>query len=175
MRALLDAVPDMIYEFTGDGPFVQFISSPTNRPLLPPEEFMGKSIREIMPSVADQTLFAIDRVLESGHVHAFDYQLLQDNENKTFEARFAQLGSDTVLAIVREVTLQKWILGEREKLITELESKNAELERFTYTVSHGRADRVGAERQQVQRPQLVVADLGVAGADVLVAAGEVSE
>jgi signal transduction histidine kinase len=97
---------------------------------------MGKSIREIMPSVADQTLFAIDRVLESGHVHAFEYQLLQDNENKTFEARFAQLGSDTVLAIVREVTLQKWILGEREKLITELESKNAELERFTYTVSH---------------------------------------
>ena len=136
MRALLDAVPDMIFEFTGDGTFVQFISSPTNRPLLPPEEFMGKSIREIMPSVADQTLFAIDRVLESGHVHAFEYQLLQDNENKTFEARFAQLGSDTVLAIVREVTLQKWILGEREKLITELESKNAELERFTYTVSH---------------------------------------
>jgi signal transduction histidine kinase len=41
-----------------------------------------------------------------------------------------------VLAIVRDVSLQKWIQGERDKLITELELKNAELERFTYTVSH---------------------------------------
>jgi signal transduction histidine kinase len=38
--------------------------------------------------------------------------------------------------MVRDVSLQKWILGEREKLIAELELKNAELERFTYTVSH---------------------------------------
>jgi signal transduction histidine kinase len=32
--------------------------------------------------------------------------------------------------------LPKWIQGERDKLIGELELKNAELERFTYTVSH---------------------------------------
>jgi signal transduction histidine kinase len=38
--------------------------------------------------------------------------------------------------MVRDVTLLKWAFSEREKLITELESKNAELERFVYTVSH---------------------------------------
>jgi signal transduction histidine kinase len=37
---------------------------------------------------------------------------------------------------VRDVSLQKWIETEREKLIVELEEKNAELERFAYTVSH---------------------------------------
>lgn len=135
-RALLDAIPDMIFEFTRDGTILQFISSVNNRPLLPPEEFLGKRIEETLPSVAEQTLFAIQRVLESGHVHAFEYQLAQDDQLKTFEARLAPLSSDTVLAIVRDVSLQKWILGEREKLINELESKNAELERFTYTVSH---------------------------------------
>jgi signal transduction histidine kinase len=46
------------------------------------------------------------------------------------------LSSDSVLAIIRDVSVQKWIQGERENLITELERKNAELERFTYTVSH---------------------------------------
>jgi signal transduction histidine kinase len=61
---------------------------------------------------------------------------MQDNENRTFEARITPLSADTVLAMVRDVSLQKWILGEREKLITELEAKNAELERFTYTASH---------------------------------------
>jgi len=136
-RALLDAIPDMIFEFDHDGTILQFVASATNRPLLPPEQFLGKKITEIMPeSVANQTLFAIERVLKSGHVHAFDYQLLQDNETKIFEARLAPLSPDTVLAMVRDISLQKWILEEREKLIGDLEIKNAELERFTYTASH---------------------------------------
>jgi len=136
-RALLDAIPDMIFEFDRDGTILQFVASATNRPLLPPEQFLGKKITEVMPeSVANQTLFAIERVLKSGHVHAFDYQLLQDHENKIFEARLVPLSPDTVLAMVRDISLQKWILEEREKLISELEIKNAELERFTYTVSH---------------------------------------
>lgn len=134
-RALLDAMPDMIFEFKRDGTILQFISSSMN-PILPPEQFLGKTIREVLPSVADQTYFAIERVLESGHVHAFEYQLAQDGEMKTFEARVSPLSADTVLAIVRDITLQKWIQGERDQLITELELKNAELERFTYTVSH---------------------------------------
>ena len=136
-RALLDAIPDMIFEFNSDGTILQFIASTTNQPLLPPEQFLGKRITEVLPdSVSDQTMFAIERVLESGHVHAFDYQLVQDDETKIFEARLTPLSSDTVLAMVRDVSLQKWILSEREKLISELEIKNAELERFTYTASH---------------------------------------
>ena len=135
-RALLDAIPDMIFEFTRDGTIRQFISSSGSRPLIPPDQFLGRKIGDVLPSVADQTMFAITRVLESGHVHAFEYQLAESGEKKTFEARFSPLSPDTVLAIVRDVSLQKWILGEREQLINELESKNAELERFTYTVSH---------------------------------------
>jgi len=137
-RALLDAIPDMIFEFRRDGMILQFISSSSaSEPLLLPDQFLGKGIQEVLPaSVANQTLFAIGRVLDSGQVHAFEYQLLQDNENKTFEARITPLSADTVLAIVRDVSLQRWILGEREKLINELERKNAELERFSYTASH---------------------------------------
>jgi signal transduction histidine kinase len=125
----------MIFEFERDGTILQFISSTMN-PLLPPEQFLGKTIRDVLPAVADQTYFAIERALESGHVHAFEYQLFHEGENKTFEARVSPLSADTVLAIVRDVSLQKWIQGERDQLITELERKNAELERFTYTVSH---------------------------------------
>jgi PAS domain S-box-containing protein len=136
-RALLDAIPDMIFEFERDGMILQFISSATSQPLLPPDQFLGRKIQDVIPaSVADQTTFAIERALDSGQVHAFEYQFQQDEENKTFEARITPLSSDTVLAIVRDVTLQKWILGEREILIGELERKNTELERFTYTVSH---------------------------------------
>ena len=136
MRALLNAVPDMIFEFSRDGRILQFIPSTINAPLLPPEQFLGKTIAQVLPSLSDRTLFAISRVLESGDVNAFEYELLQDGKQRTFEARITPIGPDTVLAMVRDVSLQKWIEEEREKLIVELEQKNAELERFTYTVSH---------------------------------------
>lgn len=40
------------------------------------------------------------------------------------------------IGIAQDITERKQIEEEREKLIRELEAKNAELERFTYTVSH---------------------------------------
>lgn len=136
IRALLNAIPDMIFELKRDGTILQFIPSATNEPLFPPEQFLGRSIREIMPWVADQTTFASERALESGLVNAFEYDVPQEGEMRTFEARISSLSSDTVLAIVRDVSLRHWAETERNKLIEELEAKNAELERFTYTVSH---------------------------------------
>jgi PAS domain S-box-containing protein len=135
-RALLNAIPDMIFEFQRDGTILQFIPSANSTPLLPPEQFIGKKIGEVLPALADRTMFAIHRALESGHVNAFQYEMFQDGKDRTFEARLTPLGPETVLAMVRDVSLQKWIEAEREKLIVELEAKNAELERFTYTVSH---------------------------------------
>ncbi|RPJ27370.1 MAG: PAS domain S-box protein [Chloroflexi bacterium] len=135
-RALLDAVPDMIFELRRDGVILQLISSATHPSLQVSERFVGKSIRDVFPSMAGQMFFAIERVLASGHVNAFEYPLFLGDENRTFETRVTYLSSDSVLAIIRDVSVQKWIQGEREDLITELERKNAELERFTYTVSH---------------------------------------
>lgn len=45
-------------------------------------------------------------------------------------------GAPKFLAIVRDMSARKAAELERERLIKELEAKNAELERFTYTVSH---------------------------------------
>jgi PAS domain S-box-containing protein len=136
LRAMLEAVPDMVFEIKRDGTIVQFIPSPVNEPLLPPEEFLGKTITEILPTIAQQATFAIERALESGQVNAFEYQLTDKGELKTFEARITPAGPDLVVAMVRDVSLNKWMELERENLIGELEQKNAELERFTYTVSH---------------------------------------
>jgi len=45
-------------------------------------------------------------------------------------------GTPHLVSIMRDVTDQKRAEAERERLIDELEGKNAELEQFTYTVSH---------------------------------------
>jgi len=136
MRAMFDAIPDMLFELNRDGTILQFVPSAQFEPLVPPAEFLGKKVGEVVPSVAEQTTFAIARALESRQVNAFEYQLTQGEEVKIFEARIAAVDAETVIAMIRDVSLIKWISAEREKLITELEAKNAELERFVYTVSH---------------------------------------
>ena len=45
-------------------------------------------------------------------------------------------GVPYVLAVTRDITEQKQAEGLRKRLIAELEARNAELERFAYTVSH---------------------------------------
>ncbi len=136
-RALLNAIPDMIFEISEQGIFLNFIASTEIKPALPPEEFLGKHIAEIFPPhITAQTVFALDRALKSGQLQAFEYGMPPGEEMHFFEARVTPLGTESAMVMVRNITQRKWVETEREKLIRELESKNAELERFTYTVSH---------------------------------------
>ena len=143
-RALLEAIPDMIFEMDREGNILHFVPSSTIDPLLPPEEFLGKNISQVMPpDVADQAIFNIQRTLESGMLQVFEYKLPARNENKYYEANVIKNDSETVIAMVRDITVRKWAETEREELINilekqknELEVKNAELIQFAYTVSH---------------------------------------
>jgi len=48
----------------------------------------------------------------------------------------SQSGAAAGLVVARDVTERRRAEAEREGLIRELEARNAELERFSYTVSH---------------------------------------
>lgn len=50
--------------------------------------------------------------------------------------KFEVAGRSYTITSALDITERKRVEAEREKLIAELEAKNAELERFTYTVSH---------------------------------------
>jgi PAS domain S-box-containing protein len=136
-RALLTAVPDMIFEISKDGVFKGYIPSSEISPLVPPEQFISRNIRELFPAkIADQTMFALERALATGQLHAFEYGMPPGEETQFFEARVSAVSPELAMIMVRDISQRKWIETEREKLIQELEDKNAELERFTYTVSH---------------------------------------
>jgi signal transduction histidine kinase len=57
---------------------------------------------------------------------SFTYLPIKDNDNAISYG----------MILLQNITTRKQAEAEREKLIVELENKNAELERFTYTVSH---------------------------------------
>ncbi|MGA7194501.1 MAG: ATP-binding protein [Anaerolineales bacterium] len=136
-HALLNAIPDMIFELDKDGVFINFFKSEEMSSWLPPEQFVGKNIRDVMPDfISSPTLFGIERTLLTNQTYAFEYQLSGTDGLHNYESRLIASGDNSVLAMVRDITARKWGETEREALINELESKNAELERFTYTVSH---------------------------------------
>ncbi len=136
-RALLNAIPDMIFELDRNGIFVNFFKSEETNPVLSPKEFLGKNIRDVMPDfISSPTLFGITRTLLTNQTYAFEYQLPGQDGIHDYESRLIASGEDRVLGMVRDITVRKWAEAEREVLINELESKNEELERFTYMVSH---------------------------------------
>jgi PAS domain S-box-containing protein len=137
IRALLETIPDMIFEISSDGTFLSFIPSKNTEPVMPPQLFIGRKISEILPeNVSSVAMSAIRTALENNVPQSFEYFLQEELAIHHFEARVVTIRPEVVLGIVRDITLRKEVETEREMLIAELEAKNTELERFTYTVSH---------------------------------------
>jgi len=106
--ALLQAIPDLMLRMNEQGVFLDYKPSLYFPLFTDPKIFLGKSIFEIFPEeFAQNALQYIQQTISSGSIHLFEYQLLQDNHMRHFEARFAKSGNDEVLAIIRDITDRK--------------------------------------------------------------------
>jgi PAS domain S-box-containing protein len=107
-RALLDAIPDMMFQVHRDGTYLDFKPAKDLTPVAPPEMFLGKKLQEILPAeVARQALEQIRRALETNIRQVFEYSLPTDGAFRDYEARVIASGEDQVLTIVREITERK--------------------------------------------------------------------
>jgi two-component system sensor kinase FixL len=136
-RALLEAIPDALFVIDREGVFRDFVPAKGFETVVPPERFLGRRVEEVLPPevAAAQTLH-LARALQTGETQAYEYTLAEGGDERSFEARLTASGDERVIAIVRDVTRRQRAEVEREVLVAELQQKNAELERFTYTVSH---------------------------------------
>jgi PAS domain S-box-containing protein len=106
--ALLAAIPDMMFTLTADGTFLSYTPAEGTEPFLPPHEFLGRHVGEVMPPpVAAQSMRAIEATLQSHRVQSFEYRLDVGGETRDFEARLVPSSPGEVLAIVREYTAQR--------------------------------------------------------------------
>ena len=128
-RALLEAFPDMIIELSLDGLVLNMIPPKGMETLMPEEMFLGKRIGEVVsPSAASQTLFAVQRALETNQMNVFEFEEIMGAKKRTMEARLVASSTTTALMLVRDITQRKWVEVERERIIDQLEANNAELE-----------------------------------------------
>ncbi|MCC7448958.1 MAG: PAS domain S-box protein [Anaerolineae bacterium] len=107
-----------------------------------PEGLLGKTDREMVPEAEANQLMAIKRrVIETGVGERNEVTLTMAGEARTFdfvaEPLYDTQGQITgVTCAAIDITERKQAELQRQQLITELEARNAEMERFTYTVSH---------------------------------------
>ena len=129
VRALLEAIPDMIMELTRDGLITNMIPPKGMDASMPAGQFIGRRIQNILSEPgALQSIFSLESAVAAGHMTVFEFEEQMGNEKRTMEARFVPSSSNTALMMVRDITQRKWIETEREKLIYQLEIKNRESE-----------------------------------------------
>jgi len=125
-RAILSAVPDIMFQISRDGTYLGFYASKSSDLFLPPEKFVGRKIAEVMPSdLAELAMHHIATALDSGGTQVFEYVLPMPDGVRHFEARMVASGLDEVLTIVRDISKRRQSEAEREKLILELQEAMA--------------------------------------------------
>lgn len=104
-RAILRALPDMMFLQNRKGDYLDFYVRDSDRLLVPPDAFLGKNAREVLPKdLADRVLNVLANLDGSDQPQVLEYSLHLGGEDRFFEARLVAAEGDQALSIVRDVT-----------------------------------------------------------------------
>ena len=142
LQAIMDNSPAIIYLKDIEGRYLLANRRYATFFNIDQEMIIGKTDYDIFPEAVAEAFQSNDRtVLETGTAQAWEEIAPQNGQDHTFLSQkfplFDAQGQPYALCgISTDITERKHAEDVREHLIEELEGKNAELERFTYTVSH---------------------------------------
>jgi len=106
-KALLDAVPDFFVELSSQGIYLS-ARGPENKYSIPLEEFLGKSVFEILPpQLAQMFLDEVQMAIRTKSLRAFEYDITIDNEIFMREARVVSYKDNEAMVVIHDVTEQK--------------------------------------------------------------------
>jgi PAS domain S-box-containing protein len=123
-RALLDALPDLIFRLNREGTYLDCHAEKANDLLVPPSELIGKKVEEVLPApLAQSVMQLIGQVLSTRTIQTLEYELPIDGNQRFWEARVVLCGEDEVLVIVRDITDRK--RAEEERLLNAERAREA--------------------------------------------------
>lgn len=123
-RALLHALPDMMFVFDGAGVFLDYHAPEKGELLIAPEHFIGRSVFDILPAtVAEMTLLHIRNIVENGETLPYWYEVEKEGATRFYESRLVACGENKFLGIVRDLT-------ERKQAEEELRRRENQLQRI---------------------------------------------
>jgi len=106
LLSVMEAIPDSICRLRADGLIVDVV--PSAGQLVPfTTEVTGRNVAEVVPAeLADRTMHVIRQVTDTGTVVSFEFDEsdLGTGGDRSFECRYARLGTEEVLVMIRDVT-----------------------------------------------------------------------
>lgn len=108
LRALVGAMSDVIVAVDRNGRYVKIAPSAAQPPHRPPDEWLGKHLRDVLPAEQVATLLAcIERALEGRRPVEIEYSLRLDGNMVWFAATLSPMTEDSVVWVARDVTARK--------------------------------------------------------------------
>ncbi|UII32420.1 PAS domain-containing sensor histidine kinase [Fulvivirga ulvae] len=107
-RALLSALPDIIFILNIDGTYLHCQVSDRSTLLLPPHELVGRNVKELFaPELAAQFLAKFRAAHDDNTIQTLEYSISIDGEEMYFEARIVKYKARQVFAVIRDITKTK--------------------------------------------------------------------
>jgi PAS domain S-box-containing protein len=127
-RALLAAIPDMVFRIRRDGVFLDYWTPSSGGTLIPPESIRGTNIRSLPlpPQVIDESLAANEHAIVTGITQTVEYFVDGPDGREYYESRIVRSGPDEVVSIVRNIT-------ERVKSAAALRASEEKFSKLFYT------------------------------------------
>lgn len=136
-RVLLAAAPDMIFVLDADDRFEFFRGSSGQRPLVPPEEFLGRFMHEVLPpALATEVVATRERARQTGGIATLEYELPSSAGPASFEARIGTLTDGRTMAFVRDFTDERRRDRAMEEALAAANRASRARSRFLAHVSH---------------------------------------
>ncbi len=105
--ATLRAMPDLMFLQSRDGVYLKHYA-PSNAALLaPPDAFLGKNMRDILPADVAALFEPAFRTVTPDEPSVVEYSLEINGERRQYEARLIGLDDERVLSIVRDITARR--------------------------------------------------------------------
>jgi len=110
--AMRRAIPDLMFLQDRQGTYLDYHARDTTQLLVPPDFFLGKNMRDILPAdLATTFARAFERAAETREPQEVEYTLPIEGRLKHYEARVVPCDDDSMLSIVRDVTARKELEG----------------------------------------------------------------
>ncbi|MDR3593515.1 HD domain-containing phosphohydrolase [Clostridium sp.] len=115
--AIVQAIPDVLFTLNLEGVFIDCEANDANKLLLPIEDFIDRTIAEVMPKEVSELAYKnLKLVCEKNEMHSFEYKLIDKGIVGYYEIRMVKKGENEILAILRDITMRKELENSLEYL-----------------------------------------------------------
>lgn len=108
IEAILSCVPDLLFKVDRNGVFKGFYGGPKEQLYLPPDQFLGKSILDVLPrEIGELNMAAIQECLRTKKIRSFQYSLPVKGVLRHYLAKMISLDEHEVLVSCQDITFER--------------------------------------------------------------------